>query len=220
MNFSKNHLQFFKQTLLSGLKNISQTVPFKKNVDNRKTNRKKITKFKKSEQVKEIDHIESAGFIRSIFDVFGYTAVMSIPVLFMMILLILSFVLNDFLEAFRGYALLTLGLSVLMLGIGWYKTYKIWTFMLVLAGAFLTVLTFGPQVIEGYTGKTLTEVNWKNGYWITLQATFVFLCTFITTVSIIAWLFLVSKGQRQNPLKRLKLLNINRRLTELKRMFS
>jgi hypothetical protein len=92
--------------------------------------------------------------------------------------------------------------------------------MLVVAGAFLIGLTFGPQVIEGYTGKTLSEVNWKNGYWVTLQATFVFLCTFISSVSLIAWVFLVSKGQRQNPFKRLRMLNINRRLTQLKKRFS
>ena len=221
MNFSKSHLKLYKQTFISGVKNIRVTVPFKKTVEyNHKKNQKKIVAFKKRDSVQETNHIERTGFIRSIFEVFGYTAVMSIPVLFMMVLLVLSFVLNDFLEAFRGYAVLTLGLSVLMLGIGWYKPYKIWSFMLVLAGAFLTVLTFGPQVIEGYTGRTLTEVNWKNGYWITLKATFVFLCTFISTVSFIAWVFLVSKGQRQNPLKRLRMLNINRRITQLKKRFS
>ncbi|MCZ8537281.1 hypothetical protein M9R32_08825 [Paenisporosarcina quisquiliarum] len=221
MNFAKSHLKLFKQTLISGVKNISITVPFKKTEEyNQKMNQKNIIAFKKRDSVQETNHIDRTGFIRSIFEVFGYTAVMSIPVLFMMVLLILSFVLNDFLEAIRGYALLTLGLSVLMLGVGWYKPYKFWTFMLFLAGAFLTVLAFGPQVIEGYTGKTLTEVNWKNGYWVTLQATFVFLCTFISSVSLIAWVFLVSKGQRQNPFKRLRMLNLNRRLTQLKKRLS
>lgn len=221
MNFAKSHLQLFKQILIRGLKNISVTVPFKKTEEyNQKMNQNKIIAFKKRDPVQETNHIERTGFVRSIFEVFGYTAVMSIPVLFMMVLLVLSFVLSDFFEVFRGYALLTLGLSVVMLGVGWYKPYKIWTFMLVIAGAVLTVLTFGPQVIEGYTERTLTEVNWKNGYWITLQATFVFLCTFISSVSIIAWVFLVSKGQRQNPFKRLRIINLNRRLTQLKKRLS
>ena len=211
MNSEKKHSQLFIRTITSSVNDLLEKM---------KMNRKKITTIKKSDQVKEIERKNQTGYIRSIFQVFGFTAVMSIPVLFIMFLLVLSFVLNDFLEAIRGYAVLTLGLSVLMLGIGWYKPYKIWSFMLVLAGAFLTVLTFGPQVIEGYTGKTLTEINWKNGFWITLQATFVFLCTFISSVSFIAWVFLVSKGQRQNPLKRLRMLNLNRRLTQLKKLFS
>lgn len=221
MNFAKKYSQQFIRSIKSGVKNLNLTERFNQTVEYyRKMKTKKIFNSKRRDRVQEIDNIERNSFIRSIFEVFGYTAVMSIPVLFIMFVLVLSFVLNTFLESFRGYGLLSLGISVLMLGIGWYKPYKIWSFILVVAGAFLAMFTFGPQVIEGYTGKTLIEVNWKTGYWITLKATLVFLGYLIGTVSLIAWVYLVSKGQRHNPLKRIRTMNIKQRLEQLKKLYT
>ena len=185
-----------------------------------KVKRKNIFTLDKHDRVQRSERIKRDSFVRTIFEIFGFTAVMSITVLFCMVLLTLSFVMNTFLGAVSEYGWLILSLGLLFLGIGWYKPYKILRSLLILCGAFLFVLPFGPQVIEWYTGKDVLDLHWKNSYWLTLKASLVFLCYEIGSTSFILWVYLVSKGQRQNPFRRFQMLTIKRGLKQLKKLYT
>ena len=167
-----------------------------------------LRKERKVEMEKEVESRDQEGIIRTIYEVFGFTAVMSVTVLTVMGILILSFVMTDFLTYFRDLGWLSLGLAGVMLGIGWYKPYKIWTLFVTFVGAFLLVITFGPLVIEGYSGRNLMDVNFRNGYWMTLKSTMVFVSYLTCGTAFLTWLYLLSKGRRHNPLRNFSYVNM------------
>lgn len=185
-----------------------------------KVKRKIIFTLDNQNRVRRSERIERDSLTRTIFEIFGFTAVMSIPVLFCMVVLTLSFVMQGFLTFLSEYGWLLFGLSLLILGIGWVKPYKIWRYLLVLCGALLFVLPFSPQVIEWYTGKDVVDVHWKNGFLLTIKAALVLLCYGIGSMSLLAWVYLVSKGQRQNPFRRFRMLKIKQGLKELKKLYT
>lgn len=176
-----------------------------------------LRKERKVEMKKEVESRGKVGFMRSIYEIFGFTAVMSVTVLTVIGVLILSFVMNGFLIYFRDLGWLSLGLAGVMLGIGWYKPYKIWTLFVTIVGAFLLVITFGPNVIEGYSGRNLMDVNFRNGYWMTLKSTMVFVSYLTCGTVFLTWLYLLSKGRRQNPLRNFPFVNmrLKQRVTKL-----
>ncbi|MFX3673390.1 MAG: hypothetical protein ACE3JQ_02935 [Paenisporosarcina sp.] len=143
-------------------------------------------------------------FVRTIRDIFGLTAVMSIIAIFILGIFSLSFFMPTLLDYFRDYRWLTIGMAGVMLGVGMYKPFKLWSASLTLLGSFLLVISFGPLVIEGYTGRELVDVHYTNGYWLTLKATIVFVIYLISAITFITWIYLVFKGRRQNPLKWLR----------------
>ena len=167
-----------------------------------------LRKERKVEMKKEVESRGKEGFMRSIYEIFGFTAVMSVTVLTVIGVLILSFVMNGFLTYFRDLGWLSLGLAGVMLGIGWYKPYKIWTLFVTFVGAFLLVITFGPLVIEGYSSRNLMDVNFRNGYWMTLKSTMVFVSYLTCGTALLTWLYLLSKGRRQNPLRNFPYVNM------------
>lgn len=167
-----------------------------------------LKKERKIEMEKEVESKEQGGFIRTIYEIFGFTAIMSVAVLTGMAVLILSFVMNDFLTYFRDLGWLSLGMAGVMLGIGWYKPYKMWTLFVTFVGAFLLVITFSPLVIEGFSGRNLIDVNFKNGYWMTLKSTMVFVSYLTCGTAFLTWLYLLSKGRRHNPLRNFPYLNM------------
>ena len=171
-----------------------------------------LKKKQKLEMKKEVESQDHVGFIRTIYEIFGFTAVMSVTVLAAMGVLVLSFVMNDFLTYFRDFGWLSLGLAGVMLGIGWYKPYKTWTLFVTFIGAFLLVITFGPLVIEAYSDRNLMDVNFKNGYWMTLKSTMVFASYVMSGTAFLTWMYLLSKGRRKNPLRNLSY--VNRRLKQ------
>jgi hypothetical protein len=129
---------------------------------------------------------------------------MSVTVLTIMGVLIMSFVMTDFLTYFRDLGWLSLGLAGVMLGVGWYKPYKVWSLIVTIVGAFLLVITFGPLVIEAYSGRNLIDVNFRNGYWMTLKSTMVFVSYLTCGTAFITWMYLLSKGRRKNPLRKFR----------------
>ena len=161
-------------------------------------------KEKKLEREKTLETKERVSIIGTIYEIFGMTAVMSVTVLSIMAVLILSFVMNEFLTYFRDYGWLSLGLAGVMLTVGWYKPYKIWSLFVTFIGAFLFVITFGPLVIEAYSGRNLIDVNFRNGYWMTLKSTLVFASYLTCGTTFITWIYLLSKGRRQNPLRKFR----------------
>jgi hypothetical protein len=152
----------------------------------------------------ESKHSDRDSIIKTIYEIFGLTAVMSVTVLTVMGVFILSFIMNEFLTYFRDFGWLSLGLAGVLLGAGWYKPYKLWSLFVTFVGAFLLVISFGPLVIEGYSGRDLMDVNFRNGYWMTLKATIVFVSYVICGTAFISWVYLLSKGRRQNPLKKFR----------------
>ncbi|WP_019414434.1 hypothetical protein [Paenisporosarcina sp. TG20] len=172
--------------------------------EEKKETRKIIKEFEQSQQATQ--PIERESLISTIKEIFGWTAVMSITVLTIIGVLSLSFVMNVFFDYFRDYWWITLGLAGLLIGIVFYKPYTIWSLFLIFIGSFLLVITFGPLVIESYTGMNLIDVNYKNGYWMTLKATMVFVTYLISGIAFILWMYLISKGKRQNPLRKFRYL--------------
>ena len=160
-------------------------------------------KEKKVEKEKELKSRERESIIRTIYEIFGLTAVMSVTVLSIMGVLIMSFIMNVILTYFRDLGWLSLSLAGIMLAVGWYKPYKIWRLITTFVGAFLLVVTFGPLVIEAYSGRNLIDVNFRNGYWMTLKSTLVFASYLACGTMFITWMYLLSKGRRQNPLRKL-----------------
>jgi len=196
---------------------------FKKKIKENVLKQKISEAYKKTvnyfvEKKKTPKEIEKYGFVKweqgnqtqrdsivsTLRDIFGLTAVMSIAVLLILSVLILTFVMSEVLTYFRDFGWLTLGLAGIMLGVSWYKPYKIWSLILAFIGSFLFVITFAPLVIEGYTGSKLIDVTYKNGYLLTLKATLVFVSYLIGGITFTTWIYLISKGQRQNPLSRLR----------------
>jgi hypothetical protein len=165
-------------------------------------------KEKKVEKEKELESRERESIIGTIYEIFGLTAVMSVTVLSILGVLIMSFIMNDFLTYFRDLSWLSLSLAGIMLAVGWYKPYNIWRLITTFVGAFLLVVTFGPHVIEAYSGRNLIDVNFRNGYWMTLKSTLVFASYLACGTMFITWLYLLSKGRRQNPLRKLRNISI------------
>ena len=189
----------FKE-LIKGLK-LSERLKIVHNfLDNRKE--------KQIEREKELESRERESVIGTIYEIFGLTAVMSVTVLSILGVLILSFIMNDFLTYFRDLGWLSLSLAGIMLAVGWYKPYKIWRLITTFVGAFLLLVTFGPLVIEAYSGRNLIDVNFRNGYWMTLKSTFVFVSYLTCGTMFITWMYLLSKGRRQNPLRKLRTISI------------
>ncbi|WP_017379834.1 hypothetical protein [Paenisporosarcina sp. TG-14] len=153
------------------------------------------------------------SIIKTIGEIFGVTALMSITVLSILSVLILSFVMSELLTYFREFGWLTLGLAGIMLGVSWYKPYKIWSLIIAFLGSFLFIVTFGPLIIEAYTGGKLIDVTYKNGYLLTLKATLVFVSYVIGGITFTTWIYLICKGQRQNPLSRLRYLQFRTKNT-------
>ena len=58
-------------------------------------------KVKKVEREKEIESSERESIIGTLYEIFGLTAIMSVTVLSIMSVLIMSFIMNDFLTYFR-----------------------------------------------------------------------------------------------------------------------
>jgi hypothetical protein len=161
-------------------------------------------KEKKVKREKELESRERESIIGTIYEIFGLTAIMSVTVLTIMGVLIMSFVMTDFLTYFRDLGWLSLGLAGVMLGVGWYKPYKVWSLIVTIVGAFLLVITFGPLVIEAYSGRNLIDVNFRNGYWMTLKSTMVFVSYLTCGTAFITWMYLLSKGRRKNPLRKFR----------------
>lgn len=217
MNALKQYVQIFKRAVL---KKANLSDPLNKTIAtyNKMVTYYKIKKWSRKTAIPSIedDRLEKKNqtkvhrFVREFFEIFGLTAVMSITVLSILGVLGLSFVTTSFLESYRGYGELTLSLSLVLIGIGWYFPFKIRNLLLMIVGAFLFFVTFGPMVIEGYTSQALSDVSWKNGYWDTVKATAVFICYLLACVSMIVWIFLVTKGQCQNPLKRIRIMKLNK----------
>lgn len=217
MNALKQYVQIFKRAIL---KKANLSDPINKTITTynkmvtyykiKKWSRKTAIPFIEDDRVEEKNQSKVNKFLRTFFEIFGLTAVMSITVLSIVGVLGLSFVTTSFLESYRGYGELTLSLSLVLLGVGWYFPFKIRNLLLMIVGAFLFFVTFGPMVIEGYTSQALSDVHWKNGYWITLKATAVFITYLIASVSMAVWVFLSTKGQCQNPFKRIRLMHLNK----------
>lgn len=165
-------------------------------------------KVKKVEREKELESIERESIIGTIYEIFGLTAIMSVTVLSILGVLIMSFIMNDVLSYFRDFGWLSLSLAGIMLAVGWYKPYKIWRLITTFVGAFLLVVTFGPSLIEAYSGRNLIDINFRNGYWMTLKSTFVFVSYVTCGTMCITWMYLLSKGRRQNPLRKLHNISI------------
>ena len=159
-------------------------------------------KEKKVKREKELVSRERESIIGTIYEIFGLTAIMSVTVLTILGILIMSFVMTDFLTYFRDIGWLSFGLAGVMLGVGWYKPYKMWSLIVTIVGAFLLVITFGPLVIEAYSGRNLIDVNFRNGYWMTLKSTMVFVSYLTCGTTFIIWMYLLSKGRRKNPLRK------------------
>jgi hypothetical protein len=161
-------------------------------------------KEKKVKREKELESRDRESIIGTIYEIFGLTAIMSVTVLTIMGVLIMSFVMTDFLNYFRDLGWLSIGLAGVMLGVGWYKPYKVWSLIVTIVGAFLLVITFGPLVIEAYSGRNLLDVNFRNGYWMTLKSTMVFVSYLTCGTAFITWMYLLSKGRRKNPLRKFR----------------
>lgn len=201
MNTAKVQLQLVKRKFKGLVKRIEISDTIKRNINIIK----RIKDIKVSSSSNQWEPQPQASnlnrFIRSIKEVFGFTAVMSISVLFIVGVLCLSFFINILLGYFQEYAWIILGVAGVMIGVGWYKPFKLSSVSLTLLGIFLVVVTFGPFVVEGYTGKSLGDVNYKNGYWLTLKATLVFVNYVMVSMTFVTWIYLISKRRRQNPLR-------------------
>ena len=185
----------FKE-LVNGL-NLSERMKSVNNFLNKR-------KVKKVEREKELESSERESIIGTIYEIFGLTAIMSVTVLSILGVLIMSFIMNDVLTYFRDFGWLSLSLAGIILAVGWYKPYKIWTLIMTFVGAFLLVVTFGPLVIEAYSSRNLIDVNFRNGYWMTLKSTLVFASYLTCGTAFITWIYLLSKGRRQNPFRKLR----------------
>lgn len=202
MNTAKVQLQLVKRKFKDLVKRIELSEPIKRNINSVVKRIKDIQISPRNDEWEgKPDSSHLNRFIRSIKEVFGFTAVMSITTLFIVGVLLLSFFINPLLHYFQEYAWILLGVAGVMIGVGWYKPFKLWSVSLTLLGTFLLVTTFGPFIVEGYTGKNLVDVDYRNGYWLTLKATFVFIIYLITTITFVTWVYLISKRRRQNPLR-------------------
>lgn len=220
MNTARQYIQVFERALKKHSKKLKLSDPINKTIAtyNKMVTYYKIKKWSRKDAipvvednwVEEKQQTKVEKFVRTFFEIFGLTAVMSIIVLSILGVLGLSFVTTSYLESYRGYGELTLSLSLVLLGIGWYFPFKIRNLLLIIMGAFLFFVSFGPMMIEGYTGQALADVHWKSGYWLTVKATAIFLGYLITCVSMVVWLFLVTKKQCQNPIKRLRIMKLNK----------
>lgn len=202
MSTAKYQLQLVRRKFSDFVKRIELTDTTKSKI-NMVVEKIKVVKISPSygEWDKEQHSSYLGRFIRTIREVFGFTAVMSVSALFILGVLCLSFILSVLLGYFHEYAGLILGLAVVMIGVGWYKPFKLRNVSLTLLGTFLVVVTFGSFVVEGYTGRNLADVNFKNGYWLTLKATFVFVTYLMASMTFVTWIYLISKKRRQNPLR-------------------
>lgn len=220
MNTARQYIQIFERALKEQSKKLKLSDSINKTIAtyNKMVTYYKIKKWSRKEAilVMEDDLVEEKHqtkvqkFVRTFFEIFGLTAVMSITVLSIISVLGLSFVTTSFLESYRGYGELTLSLSLVLIGIGWYFPFKIRNLLLMIVGSFLFFVTFGPMVIEAYTGRALADVHWKNGYWLTVKATALFICYMVAFISLIVWIFLITKGQCQNPFNRLRILQLKK----------
>lgn len=204
MNSAKYRMELVERKFKDIIKNLEFTDTIKNKLtiylEKRKINKTNLEyNYDQWELEKQPGNLNR--LVHTIREVFGLTAIMSIVVIFMMSVVFLSFFLNNFLDYFRDYGLLTLGIAGVMIGVGWYKPFKLWSVSLTLLGALLLVVSFGPLVIEGYTDRKLVDVNYANGYWLTLKATFVFMVYLIGATTFLIWMYLIAKGRRQNPIK-------------------
>lgn len=203
MNSGRNRFPQIKlefKDLLKGLKLSERMKTVNNFLDKRKV--------KKVERIKELESSERESIIGTIYEIFGLTAIMSVTVLSILGVLIMSFIMNDFLTYFRDFGWLSLSLAGIMLAVSWYKPYKFWRLITTFVGAFLLMVTFGPHVIEAYSGRNLVDINYRNGYWMTLKSTVVFLSYVTCGTVFITWMYLLSKGRRQNPLRKLHNISI------------
>jgi len=200
MNTANVQLQVVKSKLKDLVKRIKISEPIKRkiNIVKRIKDIKVSSRHNQWKQQPQPSNLNR--FIRSIKEVFGFTAVMSISVLFIVGVLCLSFFINVLLAFFQEYAWLLLGVAGVMIGVGWFKPFKFWSVSLTLLGTFLLVTTFGPFIVEGYTGRNLMDVNYRNGYWLTLKASFVFVIYLFSAITFVTWIYLISKKRRPNPL--------------------
>lgn len=141
------------------------------------------------------------GFVKTIGEIFGMTAIMSFLVLTLLGIFCLSFFLPSFFTLFLRYMWLTVGLAVTLLVFGWTKPFTWWHLFLVMCGSFLVLVPLGPLMIEWNTGKSLLEIFTQEGYWVTFKATFVLVSYLMSGVAFITWMYLIAKGRRQNPMK-------------------
>lgn len=201
--FKKNFINIVNKIKIRGAINRIRIIETKNKIlkyyEVKKETRKTLEEIKKRKQATQ--PTERVSFISTIMEIFGWTAVMSITVLTLMGVLSLSLVLNVFFDYIKDYWWVTLGSAGILLSIVLYKPYTIWSLFLTFIGSFLLIITFGPLLIEEYTGMNLIDVNYKNGYWMTLKATIVFVTYLIGGIAFILWLYLISKGKRQNPLR-------------------
>lgn len=202
MNTAKVQLQLVRRKFKGIVRRIELTEPIKRNIN---IIVKRIKDIKVSSSYGKWEGKPDSSYLwrlfHSIKEVFGFTAVMSISALFILGVLCLSFVLPIFLGYFQEYAWIVLGVAGVMIGVGWYKPFKLWSVSLTLLGTILLVITFGPLVVEWYTGRNLVDVNYRNGYWLTLKATFVFVVYLFSAITFVTWVYLISKRRRQNPLR-------------------